>query len=239
VFGAGPAQKVRQEIAGPKVVALRFGMDRPELEDILGDEDPALFRKVGGVGGIVLQRDVSRGRAVQDPRSRGMSLQGLWCAAPTEWCRGKASGVLEKPSPIQHDSRSVAGFEPAGEPTHCVKGSGQLGWALMKLPNGDRAVVDIRKLQEYCLNPYHFRGRNKARVFASVGIAMSDAETLRSALLAAAVNAEARLGIANVYGQRYIVDFDLVRGGKNVSIRSTWIVRNGEGHPRLTSCYVI
>lgn len=109
----------------------------------------------------------------------------------------------------------------------------------MKLPNGDRAVVDLRKLQEYCLNPHHSRGRNKARVFASVGIAQADAEALREALLAAAVNTEARSGVVNPYGQRYIVDFDLVRQNRIVRIRSTWIVRIGEDLPRLTSCFVL
>jgi hypothetical protein len=53
-------------------------------------------------------------------------------------------------------------------------------------------------------------------------------EELRTALLAAACNAEARLGIANPYGQRYIVDFDLVRRDRTLRIRSTWIVRIGE-----------
>lgn len=109
----------------------------------------------------------------------------------------------------------------------------------MKLPNGEHAIVDIRKLQAYCLNPQHSRGRNKARVFASVGIQEADAEELRSALLAAAGNAEARLGTANMYGQRYIVDFELVRQGRNIRIRSTWIVRISEELPRLTSCFVI
>ncbi len=37
----------------------------------------------------------------------------------------------------------------------------------MKLPNSDRAVVDIAKLRDYCLNPAHPRGRHKARVFAA------------------------------------------------------------------------
>ena len=108
----------------------------------------------------------------------------------------------------------------------------------MKLPNGERAIVDGRKLQGYCLNPQHSRGRNKARVFASVGIRQADAEEFRTALLAAASNAEARLGVSNPYGQRYIVDFDLVRQDRTVRIRSTWIVRIGEDLPRLTSCYV-
>jgi len=109
----------------------------------------------------------------------------------------------------------------------------------MRLPNGECAIVDIRKLQGYCLNTHHLRGRNKARVFASIGIREANSEELRAALLAAAVKTEARLGIANRYGQRYIVDFDLVRQGRIVSIRSTWIVRTGEDLPRLTSCYVL
>jgi len=109
----------------------------------------------------------------------------------------------------------------------------------MKLPNGDRAIVDIDKLRTYCLNPQHPRGRHKARVFAFFGIRAAEAEELQAAILAAAVDAEASLGTANPYGQRYIVDFDLVRRGGTVRIRTTWIVRTGEGLPRLTSCYVL
>jgi hypothetical protein len=38
----------------------------------------------------------------------------------------------------------------------------------MKLPNAERAFVDIEKLRGYCLNPYHIRGKNKARIFSSI-----------------------------------------------------------------------
>ena len=109
----------------------------------------------------------------------------------------------------------------------------------MKLPNGERAIVDLRKLEGYCLNAHHPRGRNKARVFASVGIYPADADMLREALLAAARNAEALPGAASPYGLRYIVDFDLVRQNRTVKIRSTWILRFEEQLPRLTSCYVL
>ena len=109
----------------------------------------------------------------------------------------------------------------------------------MKLPNGERAIVDSRKLGGYWLNLQHSRGRNKARVFASVGIRLADAEVLRDALRSAAINAEARMGAANQCRHRYIVDFDLVRHARTVRVRSTWIVRIGEDLPRLTSCYVL
>ena len=105
--------------------------------------------------------------------------------------------------------------------------------------HGERAIVDIQKLRAYCLNPHHTRGRYKARVFASVGILVSDAEELRTALLQAATNAEAGLGMLNSYGQRYIIDFEMFRQSRTVKIRSTWIVLTGQDLPWLTSCYVL
>ncbi len=76
-------------------------------------------------------------------------------------------------------------------------------------------------------------------MFASVGIGQADSDVLREALLAAARNSEAERGATSPYGQRYAVDFDLVRPVRTVRIRSTWIVRVGEDLPRLTSCFVL
>ena len=109
----------------------------------------------------------------------------------------------------------------------------------MKLPNGERAIVDRRKLDEYCLNPHHPRGRNKARVFASVGVGQADVAAIREALLAAAIDGEARPSSPSPYGERYIIDFELVHQSRTVQLRSTWIVRIGEDLPRLTSCWVL
>jgi hypothetical protein len=33
------------------------------------------------------------------------------------------------------------------------------------LPNGENAILDLRKLEDYCLSTEHARGRHKARVF--------------------------------------------------------------------------
>ena len=54
----------------------------------------------------------------------------------------------------------------------------------MKLPNSDRAFIDFRKLRDYCLSLVHSRGKNKARVFASLlGLLPEDALSLRDFLL--------------------------------------------------------
>jgi hypothetical protein len=35
---------------------------------------------------------------------------------------------------------------------------------MARLPNTDRLVLDVRKLEDYCLSTAHPRGRHKARV---------------------------------------------------------------------------
>lgn len=110
----------------------------------------------------------------------------------------------------------------------------------MKLPNPERAVVNITKLRDYCLDPEHLRGKHKARVFAAtLGLTADDAEELRVALLDAAMTNEATLGEADIYGQRYTLDLTMEKEDKQATIRSCWIVRTSEDFPRMTSCYVL
>lgn len=110
----------------------------------------------------------------------------------------------------------------------------------MKLPNPDRAVVDIAKLRAYCLNPGHPRGRHKARVFAAaLGMSAADAQELKALLLTAAKTYEAAAGAKDRYGARYTIDFPVVRANRRAMIRSLWIVRGEEDFARFTSCYVL
>lgn len=111
---------------------------------------------------------------------------------------------------------------------------------MQTLPGGEHAIVDRTKLTEYCLDPMHPRGKHKARVFASVlGVAASDADLLRSALLQAAKFANAKAGGSDRFGDRYVIDFHMIGPRGAGTVRSIWIVRSGEHRPRLTSCFVI
>src|SRR5450631_733799 len=61
-----------------------------------------------------------------------------------------------------------------------------------RLPHDDQAILDMRKIEDYCLNPPHPRGRHKARVFReALDLQRSDASWLRDALLEAARSVEA------------------------------------------------
>jgi hypothetical protein len=109
-----------------------------------------------------------------------------------------------------------------------------------KLPNAESAVVELRKLHDYCLSEEHPRGKHKARVFASaLGLAVQDAPELREALLWAARLEEATSTEADEYGRRYVLDFEMSTEAGSAAIRSAWIVRSGENFPRFTSCWVL
>jgi hypothetical protein len=108
----------------------------------------------------------------------------------------------------------------------------------MKLPHPERAVVEVEKLRDYSLNPEHEEGKHKARVFASsLGLAQADAEWLRERMLAAAFEEATESGRSR-FGVHYMVDSELERRGRTVTVRSGWIVRQDEDFPRLTTCFV-
>lgn len=110
----------------------------------------------------------------------------------------------------------------------------------MRLPNAERAVVEIEKLRDYALNPAHIKGGSKARVFASaLGLTAADAGQLRETILDAVLTHEATEGVTDAHGSRYSVDFEVPGlSGDAVRIRTAWIIDAGEADPRLVSCYV-
>lgn len=110
---------------------------------------------------------------------------------------------------------------------------------MTQLPNNTKAFVDIRKLEEYCLNPLHQRGKHKAKVFKSaLGFSKKDSRVLKVKLLEAAINLEAIEISADSFGTRYYIDFEIVHKNKKAVIRSLWIVKVEEKIPRLITCYI-
>lgn len=109
----------------------------------------------------------------------------------------------------------------------------------MRLPGGDRAIVDRMKLVEYCLNPEHPRGKHKARVFATaLGFTAENADELQAALLTAAATEDAKPTFSDRCGARYMIDFEISNRRGTAVVKSLWILPHGQQSPRLTSCYV-
>ena len=110
---------------------------------------------------------------------------------------------------------------------------------MARLPNRERALLDIRKIEDYCLNPAHPRGRHKARAFrAALGVGRNDAQWLRKSILEGIQGADAIELAADAWGVRWRVDVAVSRQGSSVLVRTLWIVRTGEDIPRFVTCWV-
>jgi hypothetical protein len=109
-----------------------------------------------------------------------------------------------------------------------------------KIPNPERAVVEIEKLRDYCLNTEHRVGKHKARLFAgALGLTVADAESLRAVLLEVVKTHEAEPGANDEHGQRYQIEFQMTWQGQPAKLLSAWNVRPNEDFARLVTCYPV
>ena len=106
------------------------------------------------------------------------------------------------------------------------------------LPNAGHAIIDLRKLRDYVLNPEHPEGRHKARVFLSaLGVTASDSEWLATAILEKIEDGAAIETGHTVWGTMYRVDIEVWRGNRCAKVRTGWLCQAAS--TRLTTCFVV
>jgi len=109
----------------------------------------------------------------------------------------------------------------------------------MKLPNANRANLGD-KLERYCLNPEHSKGKHKALLFKQrLGITLANKEILENALKKAVMEGEAELYKIDQYGAHYDLKFQFCTEFGESLILSCWIIKITEDFPRLTNTYPI
>lgn len=111
---------------------------------------------------------------------------------------------------------------------------------MAQLPNADDAILDIRKLEQYCLDESHPRGQHKARVFKSVlGLTATDSAWLRLTILQSVPRMSATALASDEFGARYRVDVPVERQGARGVIRTIWIIPGVGDVPRFVTCWVL
>lgn len=109
----------------------------------------------------------------------------------------------------------------------------------MILPNANKVIVDIKKLEGYCLNTSHPRGKHKAKVFKSVlELTTNDAKLLSTKLKEVVSEVDSSFLSEDDFGIRYFVDFNMEVNKKKATIRSVWIIKSDEDFPRFVTCYI-
>jgi hypothetical protein len=109
---------------------------------------------------------------------------------------------------------------------------------MAKWPNGERAHIPMERLTDYCLNPDHPRGKDKARMFAAVlGITRNPANELAPLVRQAAIEGDITKEAISVLGRYYRVDWAIPTRG-NAVLRTIWEIAPGEEVPRLVSAFM-
>lgn len=109
----------------------------------------------------------------------------------------------------------------------------------VKLPNPQNAILGD-KLERYCLNLQHSRGKHKALIFQKrLGITVSNKTILEDALLRAIQEQEAMFYKQDSFGIHYDVKFFFTTDFGSSWVLSCWIIRHDEDFPRLTNVYPV
>ena len=109
----------------------------------------------------------------------------------------------------------------------------------MKLPGGERAIVEDAKLLDYVLNPAHPVGRHHARLFEQLlGIRRENCLVLKRALLDAARERDAEAGQASPYGRKFEMRLPVTGPSGTRTVLAVWLVERHTDRPRLITCFV-
>ncbi len=75
----------------------------------------------------------------------------------------------------------------------------------VKLPAGHNAIIDTKKIEDYCLNSNHPVGKHKAKVFHSVlGLTSEDSGLLIRQMLEKLPESEAKKRYEDEFGRKYM-----------------------------------
>lgn len=108
----------------------------------------------------------------------------------------------------------------------------------MKLPAGERAVIEPAKIRDYLLSTSHPVGRFKAPFFASLGYTSANWHRLDEDLRGLAVSGDAELGRDSPYGQKYEIRGTLKGpSGKSAEVLTVWIVLFGGDVPQFVTAF--
>ena len=108
----------------------------------------------------------------------------------------------------------------------------------MNLPNADGVEVEKEKITGYLLNPLHPDAAGKAAFFTAMGFTDDEWEGLANALRQVAACCPVVREVDSPHGAKYVVDGAMPTPiGRTPSVRTIWIINQGEDTPRLVTAY--
>ena len=109
---------------------------------------------------------------------------------------------------------------------------------MARVPNSDRAFIDLRKITDYLMAPSHRRGGAKARFLAEFGFTASEPDVLAAALTEHLQSNDILREQPSPHGTKYVIDGPLkAPDGRTPTVRSIWIIDNDADFPRFVTAF--
>lgn len=109
---------------------------------------------------------------------------------------------------------------------------------MAKLPNTEKAIIDVEKLRGYVLSSVHPVGRFKAAFFQKLGYSAKNWEVFEQHLRELIRSQDITRIEETRYGQKFIVEGTLASpAGEIVQIVTVWVILKGENVPRFVTAY--
>ena len=109
---------------------------------------------------------------------------------------------------------------------------------MARLPNAEKAVIDVEKLQAYILSPAHPIGRFKAVFFRKLGYSVDNWEAFEQRLREHILSCDVTKMEESRYGRKFVVEGPMLGlSGDAVQIISVWVILKGEDIPRFVTAY--
>lgn len=107
------------------------------------------------------------------------------------------------------------------------------------LSNGDRVIVDRKKVVGYFLSRTHPVGRCKSAFLAQLGFSYANADELEAAIKRIAAEGNVVESSDTGFGTKYIVQAELEGPAASTPINLICIIEAGMENPRLASIYPV
>ena len=107
-----------------------------------------------------------------------------------------------------------------------------------RVPNGDKARIDPRKLRDYALNPEHISGRHKAEFFVQMGYSADDWQRLERDIREQHLSQLAEPGQESPFGRKFTITAPL-QGPQGLArqVTTVWMIKTGKDFPELVTIF--
>ncbi len=104
----------------------------------------------------------------------------------------------------------------------------------MKIPNGDRAIIESSKITEYLLNTDHRRGGTKAKLLIQFGYSLENWQQLELDIRRFHLVVDVNVIKETIYGVRYEISANLLTPiNRQLFVKTVWQIDKGTDFPRL------